>query len=110
MIPEDAMDEPAWCFIADTIKETIFRSKKGAGKAVAELTSDLLNDDALMVRVRVRERCLIVEFSFDIDGIVCEQVRAWSKDKDAIEGYLRKLQMKEGHWRQRNRSLGGYGI
>ena len=63
-----------------------------------------------MVSVRAREYCLIVEFSFDIDGIVCEQVRAWFNDEDAIEGYLRKLQMKEGHWRQRNRSLGRYGI
>ena len=108
MIPEDAMDEPAWCFIADTIEATIFRSRKGAGKAVAELTADFINDDVLTMRVRAVEHCLIVGFSFDFDGIVCEQVRAWFMDEDDNESYLRKLQQKEGHWRQQNRGLGGY--
>ena len=61
VIPADAMEEPSWCFIADTIEATIFRSRKGAGKAVAELTTDLINDDVLTMRVRAVEHCLIVE-------------------------------------------------
>ena len=108
VIPADAQEEPSWCFIADTIEATIFHNRKEAGKAAAELTADLINDDVLTMRVRAVENFLIVGFSFDYDGIACEQVRAWFMEEDDNKSYLRKLQQKEGHWRQLNRGLGGY--
>ena len=69
----------------------MFHNRKQAGKAAAQLTADLINDDVLMMRIRAMENCLIVGFSFDHDSIVCEEMRVWFMEEDDNERYLRKL-------------------
>ena len=108
VVLEDAWDEPKWCFVADTIEETIFQNRKDAGKAITELTADLITDDVLTVRVVSRQCNLTIEFSFDYNNIVHEQVTAWYKEEDVLERYLRRLQKKKGPWWQKNKRLGGY--
>ena len=90
--PDDAWDEPKWCFVADMIEKTLFKNKKDAGTAIAELPSDLINDDVLPVRVVSRECNLTIEFSFDHENIVTEQVTVWYKEEDILERCLRRLQ------------------
>ena len=75
---------------------------------MAELISDLINDDVLTVKTKVREYNITVEFTFDHDVMEYDQVAAWFKDKEVSDSYLRKLQIKRGHWRCQNRGLGGY--
>ena len=97
VVSDDAMDEPKWCFVADVIEETIFTTKKDAAQAIVELTADLIRDDVLMVRVNSCESHLSIEFSFDHNTIVREEVTLWFKEEDVFEHYLRRLQRKKGH-------------
>ena len=72
------------------------------------MSSDLIDDDVLTVKTKVHEYNITIEFTFDHDGMVYDQVTAWFKDKEVSESYLRKLQIKRGHCRRQNRGLSRY--
>ena len=103
------MGRSRWWFKENTLYERIYKDRNEAGAAITDLILDLINNDVLMARIVPRQYNLTLNFSFDYDNIVTEQVTAWYKDDDSLESYLQRLKNKEGeHWRQRNRGLGGY--
>ena len=76
VIPEDAWEEPDWCFKANTISETFYKDRNAAGVAISELLLDLINNDVLTARLLPRQFIITLLCSFDHDSIVQEQVTA----------------------------------
>ena len=109
LIPLDAWEEPDWCFLADTISETIYKNRHEAGLAITELLSALIDDDVLTSRLVPGQSNLSLLFTFDHDCIVQEQVTAWYENGNTAESYALRWEGKKGsHWRLRNKGLGGY--